>query len=53
MYQFQNSPEYEPDEYELWFYYGREPTDKSKIKEWEKMLERREKENGNTSSSVR
>lgn len=42
MYIFQNSPYYEPDEFEKWFYWGIEPEDKNKIEEWEEMLERRE-----------
>jgi len=39
MYQFQNDPEYEPDEFEKWFYWGIEPKDKNKIEEWERRIE--------------
>lgn len=39
MYQFQNSPYYEPDEFELWLYWGIEPEDKNKIEEWERRIE--------------
>jgi hypothetical protein len=39
MCQFQNDPEYEPGEFEKWFYWGIEPEDKNKIEEWERRIE--------------
>lgn len=38
---YEYSPEYEPDEFEKWYFYGIEPEDKSKIAEWEQMIDKR------------
>ncbi len=40
-YAIQNSPDYEPDEYEKWLYWGVDPEDRNKIEEYENIAKRR------------